>query len=667
MQRQTIILGAVFAGLLVLILAIELVPDKEVPRNATLSAIDWYDIDHVVVSKGSKSYTLGRQLKSGENPARAEWEIKKPFAWKAIRHKVLPMIKVFDVDRPSLRAFKPGRDKKRYGFSANNAIHVTIKSGGKTRSRFIIGNIKSTGETVDPRSRRATKSYETYVMFDKDEYVYQVAGDLRKPFKVELNALRNKRLFDFKSSAIESITVSLSAKERVALTGTLEPATDKKKVPKRTWSFKDLPGKNIDQQTARAFASRIAALSASSFKGTADNKSSYGIDDKSPSVVITVAGDGKNGESKTLQITLGKVKKAVVKVKKKKSKIKAPAFDYYATVSGINEVFQISQSSYENLAKSHHHFLDRALFASLKAENVTNLEIKVGPELLALARSKDGWRISSPKGYQPDTAEVKKLLKSLLALKAVEFDATVTIEEAGFDTPALQIKVIDAKGTSRTLEVGKPTTKNKSRLYARLVSSDGEATPFVLYKSTINKFKRTPLDLQSKVVLAFDDKTLSSVVLSWNHANKREALTLKRSVNGKTASWTILKPAPASAGDSAKIAQLVKRLRQLRANKFYPKKLPSSVGLTAAHALAKVVVTASGKTTTLLISKKTDGSYYYAIGGRPRGVFSISKYVVKTLLKSKAELKGKAVIMPTPKPKTPEKKPVTPKTPAPKK
>lgn len=685
MEKQTQILGAVFAVLLALTLVVELWPDNVKAPGMALGAVSQFEIDELVIKHGDDSIVLKRK-KDPKDPAKSSWQITSPLKWAAIKGRVEPMLRLFSETRPSLRGFAAS-DNKKYGFGKENAIEVTVKVGGTVRNHFIVGNTKVTGSETDPRTRRAIKKHETYVMQPNDKFVYQLAGDLRKPFDRKPGELRDKKLFQFDSSDVEKIELHNPGQSEVDVSLVGKEEDDKKKITsdpkdalkkkKRKWSFVKPGDVECDQAQVAGFVRRLAALRVKDFHKLEGGLDKFGFKADSPRLKATL-------EDKTsVTLTFASIEVEEKPKKDPKKKLKKPAAPkkvthYYLQLEGNkSEVFEVAKYTYEGLLKPYTEFLERKLLAGVDAKKVKAVELKQGSSVISLERFGRGWKMTAPKGVAVEPDEVERFVKTVVGLRAVAYAPDAKPEESGLKESELYVKLSLEGGETLTFALGKKN-KGKSRIYGQLLRTKGRIVPALFYTSVERQLMKTALDFQSKVIFKLDPAKLSALSLRYTEKGKTTSLTLRKekAADGK-AHWMVVAPEPKVYADAKKIGALVKRLGQLRASRFYPQKKAAEVGLVKDKSYVQISLSdGTGTRQSLLISSKSDGSYLYATGGAPSGVFSISKYVIRSLLKKKDDLKGVApapVTNETPKapekktPKAPEKKPTPEKPKAPEK
>ncbi|MCA9521982.1 MAG: DUF4340 domain-containing protein, partial [Myxococcales bacterium] len=649
-------------------LVVELWPDQTKAPGMALGAVSQFDIDEVIVKRGGELIALKRK-KDAKDPAKSTWEITSPLKWRAVKSRVETMLRLFSETRPSLRGFE-GKDNKKYGFDGKNAIEVTIMAGGAVRNHFIVGNRVVARTEIDPRTRRAKKSYETYVMLPKDKFVYQLAGDLREPFDRKPGELRDKKLFEFDAADVAKIELhKMSADEAdVTLVGTtkeekklVSDPKDALKKKKRTWSFVAPKEIDCDQSQATSFVRRLAALRVKEFHTLDGSLDKFGFSADSPRLKATLEDD----TSVTLTFAQKTVEeKPKVDPKKKRKKPSGPkkVTHYYLHLeSNKKEVFEVAKYTYEGLFKPYTAFMDRKVLAGVDPKKVKSIELKHDKSLVALERAGKGWKMVSPAGVTVEPNEIERFVKTVTALRAASYEPDAKPEQSGLKEPELYAKLTLEGGESVTFVLGKKN-KGKSRIYGQVLRQKGRIVPALFYTSVERQLKKTALDFQSKVVFKLDPSKLSNLSLRYREKGKTTKLMLRRekAADGKS-HWMVVSPEPKVYGDAKKIGALVKRIGQLRASKFYPGKTATEVNLVKDKAYVEISLSdGTGSRQSLIISSKSDGSYLYAKGGAPSGVFSISKYVIKSLLKKKDDLKGVAPAPPkneTPKGPTLEKKP----------
>jgi hypothetical protein len=274
---------------------------------------------------------------------------------------------------------------------------------------------------------------------------------------------------------------------------------------------------------------------------------------------------------------------------------------------------------------------------SAEAGNVTEVEIKRGPEIVKFQREGEGWRMLAPVQTRGDRGAIDELITSVLTAKIDrEIAATpASLAEFGLDAPQAEVILTLKDGRRLGVQLG---AKNPTGVwvYGR---EEGKTAVVALPDSVLRDATRPIADYRDKTVLTFD----RSAVTGLDIATPDETLGLV-AADGK---WRLTRPA-ALAADSAVVGDFLDKLGAARVKEFVAEG-PASLGSYGLDRPLRVdIQTGRDKdraTKTLLVGRvDTAKQGVYAMRPGEPSVLLLPEDVWKALPKSVAVLRDKTVV-----------------------
>ncbi len=142
-------------------------------------------IDRIILKRKDESLTVKRHDD--------RWLIE-PQGFKADATRLKKMVNALSALKFTALAAESG-ETTRYHLDKNNAIRVTLKSGGKTLRDINIGKLAST-------------YHHTYVNLPGKKEVYLAEGDLRREFDVNVDKLRDKIVLKMDENSVTQIELA---------------------------------------------------------------------------------------------------------------------------------------------------------------------------------------------------------------------------------------------------------------------------------------------------------------------------------------------------------------------------------------------------------------------------------------------------------------------------
>ncbi len=274
---------------------------------------------------------------------------------------------------------------------------------------------------------------------------------------------------------------------------------------------------------------------------------------------------------------------------------------------------------------------------SAEAGNVTEVEVKRGPEVLKFQREGEGWRMLAPVQTRGDRGAIDELITSVLTAKIDREIAAspASLAEFGLDAPKAEVTLILKDGRRLGVQLGakKPTGV---WVYGR---EEGKAAVVALPDSVLRDSSRPIADYRDKTVLAFD----RSAVTGLDITTPDETLGLV--VDG--GKWKLTLPA-ARPADAGVVTDLLEKLGAARVKEFAAEAPASLQSYGLDRPLRVDIQTGRDKdraTKTLLVGRvdPTKQGVYAMRPGEP-SVLLLPEDVWKVLPKNMAALRDKTVV-----------------------
>ncbi|MGH7333766.1 MAG: DUF4340 domain-containing protein [Candidatus Rokuibacteriota bacterium] len=275
---------------------------------------------------------------------------------------------------------------------------------------------------------------------------------------------------------------------------------------------------------------------------------------------------------------------------------------------------------------------------SAEAGNVTEVEIKRGPEVLKFQREGEGWRMLAPIQARGDRGAVDELITSVLTAKIDREIAAspASLAEFGLDAPKAEVTLTLKDGRRLGVQLG---AKNPTGVwvYGR---EEGKAAVVALPDSVLRDASRPVADYRDKTVLTFD----RSAVTGLDITTPDESLGLV-TADGK---WKLTRPADRAA-DSDVVTDFLEKLGAARVKEFVAEAPPASLQSYGLDRPLRVdVQTGRDKdraTKTLLVGRLDAAKQgVYAMRPGEPSVLLLPEDVWKALPKNAAVLRDKTVV-----------------------
>jgi hypothetical protein len=204
----------------------------------------------------------------------------------------------------------------------------------------------------------------------------------------------------------------------------------------------------------------------------------------------------------------------------------------YVKLEGHDQADLVSASIVDQLEKPVSEYRKTKLLTTSN-DKITGVTVKHDGQTLKLTKSGEKWQVVEPKQMAGDSGQISTLLSAITGLNAVKFVAEQVGDPTnyGFNKPQMTVSYTTAppetqpttKATATTQPAGETTTikfgrwedVRKKDLYA-IVSDSGPVV--TVAGTTLDSFKKTPLDLRDRDVVNVDPNAVSRVSISIDKA-----------------------------------------------------------------------------------------------------------------------------------------------------
>jgi hypothetical protein len=418
-----------------------------------------------------------------------------------------------------------------------------------------------------------------------------VALDYYRGISTQELAAKNKRIFDFQSKDITGLKIDLTNQVY-----TLEKSGDQ-------WQIKQPLDVRASYSTVNSildeleFAERNRVITEKELAGLSPKD--FGL--QNPRIRLTL--QNKKGSVVLLIGNETPTKDAV-----------------YAQLQGKNDVLVAPKSIYERVDRTLDDLRDRTAI-DFQPASATRIEIKSADRVIELTKSaittntEPRWLLTRPLVARADPRKVSELLADLSGLHVVDFvsESPRDIPTYLLDEPEREVTVWTGE-SGKTLQIGRTSTNDPSKVYAKLKSTD---SIYTVPSATAQKFAVQANDLRDAQVFAFSESDVRGIEILHG--------TDKVSLVHTDETWQIASPVAAPADDIA-VQQLLRHLSGLNARQFTADVATDldKYGLAAPMAtvslrgegtnlLAQLLVGALDATNTVRFVKRVDEPFVYEV------------------------------------------------------
>lgn len=254
-----------------------------------------------------------------------------------------------------------------------------------------------------------------------------------------------------------------------------------------------------------------------------------------------------------------------------------------------------------------------SLVLSLKAEDVTGLEIETSSDRLVLERTDGGvWRVTLPISADADDGIVRRLLTQITTMSVVRaFDQVEDEADLGLATPSVRVTARRSDGGRVEVAFGEASPMGGG-VYVRR----GDGKVFLVAASAKSTFAVSRDDVRRKEFIAFRPEAVTEIVIT----RRTRVIRLRR--DGEE--WRTLEPD--RTADPEKVSSLLSRLRALRATGFVDDAEQRKALRLDIDPRFGVTLTTSDRPVAIEFFGAADGSLYVRADGET--LYRVSERVV---------------------------------------
>lgn len=436
--RTTLILAAVFAGLLAYAFLVEEPKRVEEGKKKTLLSVQSDDVTGVTLAFADREIVLKK--------VDGTWRLTAPVDAPADTVAVTNLVNAAAQAEITKDLGDAGGKLAQYGLETP-LVRVTLTTKDKTLPAVLVGKTTPIGAGA-------------YAKLADASNVVLTGGALRSSMDKQVKDLRDKTILTFGDPELRKVEIQGEGKDIVLVQ------------QDGTWRLEQPRAMAADAATVRSFLSSLRSLRAVDFPAEpAADPAAFGLD--KPRLRITLR-LGEEGAEKTLLVGASNDKK-----------------EMYVQRAGQPTVYAVSDWTYRDLDKSADDFRDKTILTFAPAE-VTGLSI-IGPDGAVKLSRNDAkeWRLEGVDG-KVSPAAVQQYLDEVREVKgfSVAAEQPTDLAALGLNPPSLAIPLTGAEGKPLgTLLIGsRPSAEGQSEHTA--MAGDGQ-TVFVVRDYLIKRlFKK---------------------------------------------------------------------------------------------------------------------------------------------------------------------------------
>lgn len=561
--------------------------------------------------------TRGGQKLELRRIAEDSWKIVAPIDAVAENYKVSSMLRAFEDETVSTFSTPASGDLSRFGLDETQRIRVALYKDDQPLYDLYVG-------LVDKPEADSAQA-DTHVMRPDGDTVFRMKGkDLRSPFDISLDELRDKRIFDFAKEEITrlDLTDSRSGTTQLIVAQLLPPEPADPQQPDQQGSapsWKVIKPLEYKLEGFERYAGDLAMLRTSEFLPKLPGADASALDKP---YTITAHIKPKQGPERDVTLHIGAGRQAGV----------------YARLEGSSEYLLLSTTSAESLLKSVNDLRAKKLFSFTEADVQSFDILNPGQNPISLTRTQNGWSFLAPAGETAYAPKIKTFLDLVAGLNVAEYlPKPPSDQEAGFGPDAKTIRITLKDGKTFTIKIGAEfkDAKKVEKYYLRV-----EENPEVMtvMKYVVKNAAKGLDDLRDRRVFRVEKDQIQKVVIE--HPDQK--LTLEKAGSD----WNLLEPEKLEKVD---MNATINSLATLDVTDLSDKK-PEEVGL-AKGAIKLTITMADGSTHSVSISEEVKKDDHYAMSTEAHlqgKVILLSKHKVQDLIKKLPDFKKKAEQAPMP-------------------
>lgn len=393
------------------------------------------------------SLTISGRLTAGEEEIRRTfvfedqtWFIETPFRWPANPNGISRMFSSLIFMQPEIR----------FSVSEIEAAGKSLADYGLDPARIELSFGMPDQENIEVKIGAPTEvGNRLYVLSPDGEEILVTSSDLLKALAVDLDSIRDRRIFDIPDFEVRELVMHITATGD--LTVRLKKESDK-------WRFETPIEVEADLELVRNTLQQLTRLEVERFP-----------DNLAPEERISTIADPR------IRITLEGNDRRETLIIGGNAPSSGGAPTYYAEREDRTAVVTVPAAPFDQLLEAQRELRERD-FLKLDLKKLTGLEIKRAAveSSLNLKRLETGsWQVvdnsddEGPLSIAADSEVVDRLLTNLDRVEALDFVSDVPtqsdLESYGLDEPSWTLNFQNRDGDDRTLLVGARTTLPEGR------------------------------------------------------------------------------------------------------------------------------------------------------------------------------------------------------------
>ena len=245
---------------------------------------------------------------------------------------------------------------------------------------------------------------------------------------------------------------------------------------------------------------------------------------------------------------------------------------------------------------------DKPKVFAVEADQIEALKIStIAGGVAELAKSADGWSLTSPQRVRADDSEVTGITSNLasVSIQRVVDENPANLGDYGLREPVAEVS-FKAKGAAsfKTLQLGTKTPTG-SDLYAKTAD---DKKVFLVSGYLESTFNRTPFDLRDKKIVAFDREKVDRLEI--RHGSSLVSLV---KANGE---WRMTAPVTAR-GDFGAIEGLISKLQSAQMKAIVTEDPAEFAKYGIAPPVADVTVASGSARTVIAFGTKTADNFIH--------------------------------------------------------
>lgn len=292
----------------------------------------------------------------------------------------------------------------------------------------------------------------------------------------------------------------------------------------------------------------------------------------------------------------------------------------YSMIDGAKDVSLLPYSLLSIADKSADDLRDHAALR-FEGNDIASFDLKNSSGEIAATKNKSEWKFTKPAGKEADASDVTSLLNTVSVAKMTIVSETAdNLAKYGFSNPAVTFTVVDAKGKSHTLLVGK---KIDNDYFARDTS---RPLIFRVNEELHKKLSAGYADLRDKKLVHLDPHDVNRIEV---HNSNGTAVFTRKAAKDKDADWTVESP-DEQKGKTVGSWKFFTPAVDARADSVLDNPPPKISAALAKPAVTLTLTTTGGKKLILNFSPASDDFTYTKSSDGP-AVYKLHKKILEDL------------------------------------